>query len=181
MAKVKEIMSTPVLTIEYNKTVEDAAKIMAKNRVGSLIVTKNKKAIGILTDSDIIKKVVAKNKVPSKLKVLSVMGKPLIKVYPDEEIEKVVDKMIRNNVKRLCVVDKEGKPVGIVSLTDVAKSSSKMYELLEKRLEMKESEVTIREETTIGICDVCENYSDNLRLYNDKWVCSNCLDEMLHE
>ncbi|MCS7123045.1 MAG: CBS domain-containing protein [Candidatus Aenigmarchaeota archaeon] len=181
MVVVKDIMSKPVISIDIEKTIKDAAILMGKNRIGCLVVTKKNKAVGILTDGDIIKKVVAKGRVPSRVKVGEVMGRPLIKVYPEYTIEQVVDKMIRNNVKRLCVVDKEGNPVGLVSLTDIAISSSKMYEILAKRAEMKEREVVIREETAIGICDICENYSDILRRYEDKWICSNCMDDILEE
>lgn len=181
MVLAKEIMSTPVKKIEWNKNVEEAAKIMSKYRIGSLVVVKNKKAIGLLTDSDIIKKVVSKNKKPSSVKVFSIMGRPLIKVYEDYPIEKIVDKMEKNNVKRLVVVNKKGEAVGLISLTDLGKKSSRFYEILAKRAEMKEREIVIREESAIGICDNCENYSDNLRLYNDKWLCVNCLDEYLEE
>ncbi|MEM5811404.1 MAG: CBS domain-containing protein [Candidatus Aenigmatarchaeota archaeon] len=181
MALVKDIMSKPVVTIDMEKSIKDAAKLMKKNRIGCLIVVKKGKAVGMLTDSDIIKKVVAEGKLPSKVKVKNVMGRPLIKISPEGKLEEAVEKMEKNKVKRLCVVDEKGKPVGLISLTDIAKSSSKMYEMLREKIEERGEEIVIKEQTTIGICDYCENYSDLLRQYDDKWLCPNCMDEALQE
>lgn len=181
MALVKDVMSKPVITIDMEKSVKDAAKLMKKKRIGCLIVVKKGKAVGMLTDSDIIKKVVAEGKLPSKVKVKNVMGRPLIKVYSEEKLEEAMEKMEKNKVKRLCVIDEKGNPIGLISLTDIAKSSSKLYELLREKIEKREGEVVIKEETTIGICDYCENYSDVLRQYDDKWLCPNCMDEALRE
>jgi CBS domain-containing protein len=180
MILVKEIMVKPVYTIEANKTVREAGKLMRKVRRGFLVVTKNKKPVGVISDSDIINEVVAKNKLASKIKVSEIMSKPIVWISPDEDILTAVDKMKRSNIHRLPVL-KKGKIVGIISLSDIARASPEMMYLLEYRLKMKERPIEIREKYTSGICEVCGNFSDKLEYINNQWVCETCKDEMVAE
>ncbi|MCD6402821.1 MAG: CBS domain-containing protein [Candidatus Aenigmarchaeota archaeon] len=174
--KVKDIMSRRVLTIDLESTVKDAAKKMARGRVGSIIVEKSGKPIGIITDSDIIKKIVAKDKVPSSVKVEELMSTPLIIVKPDDDVSVAKEKMIKNRIKRLPVVEK-GEVVGILTTTDIAMTLPDMVEVLRERLLSREEESMIVEESMAGICEVCGNYSEDLRMVNGLWVCEVCREE----
>lgn len=169
-----------IVTIDQEKTVKQAGELMKKTRKGCLIVTKNGKPVGILSDSDVIKRVVAKNFLPSKIKVKQVMSSPLITISPDDDILSAVRKMKRNNIHRLPVV-LNGKLVGIISLSDIAKTSPEMLDLLEYRLKMKSYEPEIREKITSGICESCGNYSDNLQNVNGQWLCEDCKEDLEHE
>ena len=173
---VKDIMVTPVLTITEERSVQEAAKLMGRKRKGCIIVTRRGKPIGILTDSDIIKRIVAKDIKPSKVKVKEVMSSPLITISPKDDILTAVRKMKRANIHRLPVVSR-GKLVGIISLSDIAKTSPELLDLLEERLRMREEEPRIREETTAGICESCGNYSEILRYVNGQWLCETCIEE----
>ena len=173
---VKDIMVTPVLTITEERTVQEAAKLMGRKRKGCIIVTRRGKPIGILSDSDIIKRIVAKDIKPSKVKVKEVMSSPLITISPEDDILTAARKMKRANIHRLPVVSR-GKLVGIISLSDIAKTSPELLDLLEERLRMREEEPRIREETTVGICESCGNYSDTLRYVNGQWLCETCVEE----
>ncbi|HKZ45157.1 MAG TPA: CBS domain-containing protein [archaeon] len=173
---VKDIMSKPVVTIEDTKSAKDAGILMKKTRKGCLIITKSKKPVGILSDSDLIKRVVAENLKASKVKLSKIMSKPLVVVKIDDDVLVAARKMRRTNIHRLPVVDKD-KVVGIVSLSDIARSSPEMVDLLEFRLKMKEGPYTIEEEMTSGICDSCGNYADDLKSSNDQWVCEDCREE----
>jgi CBS domain-containing protein len=177
---VKEIMAKPVYTIDIKKTAEDAAKVMRKTRRGFLVVIKNKNPVGCISDSDLIDKVMTKSIVARKIKVDKLMGGPVVFVEPDEDVLSVVKKMKRSNVHRMPVINK-GRIVGIISLSDIAKSSPEMLELLEYRTKMKTLPFEIEEETTSGICDNCENYSDDLLRTNDQWLCESCRQEMKEE
>jgi CBS domain-containing protein len=177
---VKDVMSTPVYTIDINKTAQDAGKLMRKIRRGFLVVTKRKKPVGVISDSDIINKIVAKNKLASKIKVGEIMSKPIISVSSNEDMLKAVRKMKKSNIHRLPVID-QGKLVGVISLTDIARTSPEMLDLLEYRLKMKERPFMIRERYTVGICDMCGNYSERLENINDQWVCENCKDQLAEE
>ena len=133
--KVKEIMSSPVVTVDAENTVKEVGEVMRRERKGCVIVTSNGKPIGIISDSDLVKRVVAENKRASELKAKDIMSSPLITVSPDDDIMVAVRKMKRSNIHRLPVVEK-GKVVGIISLSDIAKTSPEMLDLLEYRLKM---------------------------------------------
>lgn len=171
--RVKDIMSKPVITIDADKTVKEAGELMKKVRKGLLVVTKGDKPAGIVTDSDIIKRVVAKDIKPSNVKINDLMSSPLITVGPDDDMLDAVRKMKKSNIHRLPVV-KNGRVVGIVSLTDIARTSPEMLYLLEYRLKMKARPFEIKEEFTSGVCDSCGGYFDDLKKIDDKWLCESC-------
>lgn len=177
---VKDIMIKPVTTIEQDKTIKQAGELMKKTRKGCLIVTKNGKPVGILSDSDIIKRVVAKNLLPSKIKIKQVMSEPLVTIGQDDQILDAVRKMKKNNVHRLPVIVHD-KVIGIVSLSDIAKTSPEMLDLLEYRMKMKTFPPEIKEKFTSGICDSCDNYTDDLKNVGGQWLCESCREELEHE
>jgi len=170
---VKNIMTKPVVQINHNKTVQEAAKIMVKRRVGSIIVVKENNPIGIITETDINKKIVAPGKDPKKIKAEEVMSSPIAFSGPDDDISLIVEMMKRFKIKRIPVVDK-GKIVGIVTDTDIARASPDMLDILNFRLKMREEGASVRESSTSGICESCGGYSDDLMLVDDQWVCENC-------
>lgn len=174
---VKDIMTKKVFTIDISKTAKDAGLVIKKIRRGCLIVTKDKRPIGIVTDSDLIRKVISKNLVASKVKIKNIMSKPLVTVLPEDDILVAVRKMRKSNIHRLPVISGE-KLVGIISLRDIAVTSPEMLDLLEYRLKMKEMPMEIREEFTAGICDSCGNYFERLKNVNDQWVCETCREEL---
>ena len=172
---VKDIMIKP-LTIERNKNVKFVGDLMRKTRRDALLVVKNGKPIGIVTDSDLVKKIIARNKTPSSIKVNEIMSRPLVTTKPMDTILEATRKMKRSNIKRLPVMS-NGKLVGIISLSDIARSSPEMIDLLEYKLSMKEMPTEIKERSTSGICDLCGNYSDDLKNVDGQWVCDDDREE----
>lgn len=177
---VKDIMAKPVLTIDADETAKAAGEKMKKNRKGCLIVVKNGKPVGILSDSDLINKVLVKDKKASEVLVKEIMTAPLVTIKPTDTIVDAVNKIKRNNIHRLPVVDK-GKVVGLISLTDIARSTPEMIELLEYRLRMKEMPIEIVEKRMSGICDSCGNYDEELEYVNGQWLCASCREELKEE
>ena len=115
---IREIMNK-VKTVSPDATVKEAARIMNEFRIGSLIVVDNVgKAIGILTERDILVGVVAKGLAPDTVKVEDVMTKKIIVVEPGATLEEAADIMTRYKIKKLPVVDR-GKLIGIVTATDL--------------------------------------------------------------
>jgi len=174
---VKDLMSKKVTTIEGNKTVFHAAKQMAKERRGYVVIVKKGKPIGILTDSDVLEKVISKGKDPKKVRVKDVMSAPLITISPDEELVEASRLMRKNLIKRIPVV-KNGKLVGIITDSDIARVSPEFINIIEERLKAKEEgfEPKRIEGRISGICEECGNYSDTLYYINDRWLCENCKD-----
>jgi CBS domain-containing protein len=174
---VKDIMTKKVFVIDPNKTAKDAGILMKKIRRGCLVVTEDNRPIGIVTDSDLIRKIISNDLVASKIKVKDIMSKPLVTVEPDDDILVAVRKMRKSNIHRLPVISGE-KLVGIISLRDIAVTSPEMLDLLEYRLKMKEMPFEIKEEFTASTCDSCGNYSDRLKNVNGQWLCETCREEL---
>ncbi len=170
---VKNIMTKPAVRIEHKKTVQRAAKEMIKHRVGSIIVVKNKNPIGIITETDLNKKIVAPGRDPKKVKVIDIMSSPIVFSDPNDDVEVAVEKMEKHKIKRLPVV-RRGKVIGIITNTDIARASPEMIDILNFRLKMRSELPIIKESSTSGLCEVCGGYSNDLKFINDQWVCENC-------
>ena len=173
---VKDVMSSPVLTIDVTKTALDAGKLMRKHRRGFLVVTRRNRPVGVISDSDLINKIICKNVKPGKVRVENMMNEPVISVDPEDDILTASRKMKENNIHRLSVVS-NSRVVGIISLTDIARTSPEMLDLLEYRLKMKETPFDLKEKTTLGICDSCDNFSEDLQNIESQWICEDCREE----
>ena len=173
---VRDIMSAPVLTIDAKKTACDAGKLMRKHRKGFLVVVEKTKPVGVISESDLIEEVVSKNIKSEKIKLEVLMKEPIIAVDPEDDVLTASRKMKENNIHRLPVVS-NGRLLGVISLTDIARTSPEMLDLLEYRLKMKEKPFEIKEKTTLGICDSCDNYSEDLRNIENEWFCEDCREE----
>jgi len=135
--KVEDVMVKEVITIDENSTVKEAAEIMNKFEIGCLIAVRKRKAMGIVTERDLLKRVMAEAKDAAKTKVKDVMSSPLVVVEPGTDLEEAVRLMFQMKIKKLPVV--EGKRlVGLVSLTDIARFQPQMIKIL-KQLAMKQA------------------------------------------
>lgn len=124
-------MIKEVITVDGESTVKEAADIMNRFEIGCLIVTGNGKAEGILTERDLLKRVVSPGKNPLTTAVRTVMSKPLIVVEPDMELEEAAKLMFKLKIKKLPVVD-SGRLMGLVTLTDLARFQPQMIRILKK-------------------------------------------------
>jgi len=118
--KVKEVMKTRADVIHFDHTVEEAAKMMAKGDYGSLPIERNDRMIGMITDRDIVVRVVAKGLNPSSTTVEQCMSEGISYCFEEDEIAVVGQKMISNKIRRMPVVNKNKKLVGMLSLGDIA-------------------------------------------------------------
>ncbi|MGC9310740.1 MAG: CBS domain-containing protein, partial [Candidatus Aenigmatarchaeota archaeon] len=118
--KVKDAMTTELAKIGPDATIKDAAKTMSEFRVGNvLVVDDNEKLVGLITERDIVRKAVAKGKL-SSTKAKDLVTTPIMFVSPEDELIHASDKMLRNKITRLPVVDLEKKEViGILTMKDI--------------------------------------------------------------
>jgi len=129
--KVEDVMVREVITIDENTTVKEAAEVMNKFEIGCLIAVRKGKAVGIITERDLLKRVVAEAKDVNKTRVKDIMSSPLVVVEPNLDIEEAVKLMFQMKIKKLPVV--EGKRlVGLVSLTDIARFQPQMIKILKQ-------------------------------------------------
>ncbi len=135
--KVEDVMVKDVITIDEDSTVKEAAKVMNNFEIGCLVAVRKGKAVGIITERDLLKRVVAEAKDADKTKVKDVMSTPLIVVEPDMGLEEAVRLMFQMKIKKLPVVDGK-RLVGLVTLTDIARFQPQMIKIL-KQLAMKKA------------------------------------------
>lgn len=135
--KVEDVMVKEVITIDENSTVKEAAEIMNKFEIGCLIAVRKGKAMGIITERDLLKRVVAEAKDANKTKVKDVMSSPLVVVEPSMDLEEAVRLMFQMKIKKLPVVDGK-RLVGLVSLTDIARFQPQVIKIL-KQLAMRQA------------------------------------------
>ena len=132
MSVVSEIMPQKkvVVTVDINDNPSalDVAKLMAKHRIGSVVVIEgqNKRPVGMITERDIIKKVTAQNKSADQVAVRHIMSSPLITVKSIDSIDTAAETIADNRVKRLVVLEQDGSMVGILSVSDIAKKLAKI-------------------------------------------------------
>ncbi|HZA42602.1 MAG TPA: CBS domain-containing protein [Nitrososphaeraceae archaeon] len=122
---VKNIMTREVITINFDRNIMDAAKLMTTNHISSLIVEKNHEAVGIISERDFVRKVCSKDLRASEILVSDIMSNISITAEPDIPLEVAVQRMINHKIRRLPVLEK-GKIVGIVTVTDLAKELRKV-------------------------------------------------------
>jgi CBS domain-containing protein len=119
--KLEDVMVEDVITVEEKATIKKAVELMNKHEIGCLIVVKKGKPAGIVTERDMLKRILQESKDPEKIKVNEIMSKPLIVGKPQMDIEDAVKLMFKRNIKKLPVAD-EGHLVGLVTLTDLVRS-----------------------------------------------------------
>jgi CBS domain-containing protein len=119
MPTVKDFMTKDVLTVDANKTVLEAAVLMSKNDVGDLVVMENDMPVGIVTERDFVRRVIAMEK-STDAKVSEVMSTPLRVIDPEAPIKEAARRMVNKGIRRLVVI-KDNKLVGIITATDFAR------------------------------------------------------------
>jgi CBS domain-containing protein len=118
--QVQEIMSRDVVLASPDDTVQSAAKKMAEIDAGALPVGEQDRLVGMVTDRDIVVRAVAKGSGPKQCKVRDVMSSDIKYCYEDESVEDVARNMSSLQIKRLPVLNREKRLVGIVALGDLA-------------------------------------------------------------
>ncbi len=119
--KLVDVMVQDVITVEDEATIKKAAELMNQHEIGCLIVVKKGKPAGIVTERDMLNRILLEARDPEKVKVNEIMSKPLIVGKPEMEIEDAVKLMFKRNIKKLPVANKKNL-VGLVTLTDLVRS-----------------------------------------------------------
>jgi CBS domain-containing protein len=148
MKRVTEIMNEgPVDVVERGLNVMYAASIMKERARGSLVVVDNGKPVGIITERDIVRRLVAEGKSASATKVGEIMSTPLISVGPEATVAAVVRVMYENGIRRLPIVEND-RVIGMLTVTDLARvlyrEREKSDEILRAMARFKELERTVQ-------------------------------------
>src|ERR671923_2276630 len=145
-ASVGEIMNERIETIGILNTAQEAAMKMANKNVSSLVVLDDDdgKAVGILTERDLVRRVCTKNIPSSSVTIQNTISSPIKTIAPDTPIDDGADIMIRNKIRHIVVADENREPIGIVSATDIVafvrENSKAMAQVTREVLEALEKE-----------------------------------------
>ena len=131
MSTVYEVMTPNVVTITPDQSVESAARIMANHGISSIIVFDGIDPVGILTEKDILTRIVAAGHDPRKITVAEIMTSGIVACSPDTSIEEACRTMQDKKIKKLAVMDNDVL-AGIVSLTDIANTQPELIETLKQ-------------------------------------------------
>lgn len=123
--RIREVMSSPVDTIAPNTTIAAAARKMRDANVGCLLVGSGDQVLGIVTDRDIVVRGLAEGKAPNRNKVWTVMSSEVLCCLEDQPVEAAARLMAEHGVRRLPVLDRAGRPTGVVSLSDLQGGASR--------------------------------------------------------
>jgi len=124
MPSVKDLMTKDVVTISSSKTVYDAVVLMTEKKIGCLIIIDGTAPVGIVTERDIVRKIVYQRLLPHEIKISEIMSKPLVTIAPDSSLRDAARLMLKNAIRRLPVI-KENELVGMLVASDFAKHLSK--------------------------------------------------------
>ena len=119
MGQVRDIMEKNVITIDINETANNAANQMKENDISFLVIIKNGKPVGVVSERDFVQKLCINNQNSSDVKISDIMSYKFRWVNPTTKIEDAIQKMLNNNIRRLLVLDDE-KLVGVITQTDLA-------------------------------------------------------------
>jgi CBS domain-containing protein len=178
---VKEAMKTNIAIVSQNMSILEASRLMKKRNIGNVIVVEKKQPIGILTESDILKKVVAEGYNAKDIIVKDIMSIPLIIIDPYVTLEDAMKTMLKCNVRRLPVCEK-GQLIGIITQKDISRLSPILHEISKEWYDIRvRDETYYKKQIFSGKCEDCGILSSNLKNVDDRLLCEDCIDALQYE
>ena len=175
---IRDAMTPNVKTINADASVSDASKIMAGYKIGGLIVGNNSVPEGIITESDIIRKVVSNNLKAAEVNVKDVMTDDVITIEISKDLDEAARIMAKNSIRRLPVMN-DGKLVGIITSRDVIALSPEYSTILIENAKLQPS-LEYVDDMEEGECERCGNFAD-LTEINGRFLCEKCKEDIEEE
>lgn len=178
---VKEVMKIKPVIVQPFMTIQEAARIMKEKKIGNVIVAEVNHPIGILTESDIIKKVVCEAKNPKDVLVEDVMSKPLIVTDPYVSLQEALKIMGKCNIRRLPVIE-NNRLVGIITQRDISRLSPALTEIAHEWSDIEtKDEKYLHSQMFSGKCEDCITLCTNLKNVDGRLLCEDCIDGLKYE
>ena len=127
--KVEDVMTMDVITMGEKASVKEAAETMSQNEISCVVTARKGKAIGIITETDLLKRVIVECKNAKKTKIGEIMSSPLEVVAPGTSLEEALQLMFQKKIKKLPIVEKNHL-LGLISLTDIARCQPAIIKIL---------------------------------------------------
>jgi CBS domain-containing protein len=174
---VRDIMSRPPITAKETDSVMVVSKLMVQRNIGCVIILdKAGKPSGIITERDIVQRIAASDLVPSNVKVLQIMSKPIVSVSPGISVNDAAKEMNHKRIRRLAIVE-GGKLVGIVTMKDILEVTPTLIDLISEK-----NQAGLRTTKTpsglAGYCDECETWSERLIQKEGVFLCADCSKDL---
>ncbi len=142
--KVCDVMTLKPVSVSPKTTIAECGIVMAKNHVGSLVVRSGVAIVGLITEKDIVRKVVAKNLDPKKTLVEEVMLRKFSVISPEKDVYDALVLMRDKNIRQVPVMDGRNM-VGFLTGKDILKVQPQLFELLADKIELREQDRKLRE------------------------------------
>ena len=182
---VFEVMNKAVIVIDINSDIPAIAREMVSRDAGSVIITENGKAMGIITERDFVKSIVTEDRRPSDVKASEILSTPLVTVEPETSIIEASEIMLKANIKRLPVL-RNDIVIGVISNTDILMVTPGLNTILKDLIDMNREallsipsieEISKAEDFSTGVCESCEVFSTDLKFVDGRYLCGNCRQE----
>lgn len=172
---VRDIMNSPIISASPSDTIKDIAIKMKEERIGSIVIMENEKAVGVVTDWDIVSNAVIKDIKPTMVKASDIMQK-LHTIEGEEGITEAARILRQHNIKRLGVVYKN-RLVGIISASDVIAVTPDLVDVISEKAALMRGDVGRSAGNVSGYCDECGEWSDLLQFDEGTFSCEECRGE----
>lgn len=182
---VSEVMNKAVIVMDINSDIPAIAREMVSRDAGSIIVTENGMAMGIITERDLVRGIITEDSRPSEVNASEILSTPLITVEPEMNIVEASEIMLKANIKRLPVL-KNGIVIGVISNTDILMVTPGLNTILKDLIDMNREallsipsieEISEGEDFSTGVCESCYIFSYDLKFVDGRYLCGNCRQE----
>ncbi len=176
--KIEDVMSSPVVTIKDTDSVLVASKLMKKHEIGSVVVVdKSGKPLGLMTERDVVRRVAALDLLPSTVKAVKSMTKPLITVESSANVTEAAKKMREKKIRRLVVVQ-GGELKGIITSKDIVDITPALIDVVAEKSQISPVQKIKEAAQLSGYCDRCGAWADELKSRDGQFLCEDCASEM---
>ena len=183
---VAQVMNKAVIVMDINSDASAIAREMVSRDAGSVIITENGLAMGIVTERDLVRDIVTEDRKPDGIDASEILSSPLITLEPEKSIVEASEIMLKANIKRLPVL-KDSTIIGVISNTDILMVTPGLNTILKDLIDMNREallsipsieEISEPENFHSGICESCYTFSYDLRLVNGEYICGRCREEV---
>lgn len=170
---IADIMTVKPVVVAPETSIAECAKLMAKYKVGSIIIKENFKPTGVITEQDVVRKIVAEGANAETTLVKEVMAKKLITITPDKDIMHAMELFKENNIRHLPVTN-QSKLVGFVTLKDALKYQPQLFEIMSENLKNRKVREFKGDNPNAGFCGGCDDHVDFLYQIKGQNLCHGC-------
>ena len=178
---VRDIMAVNVISMPPDASVFEVSKAMAEMDIGSVIIADKDRPLGIITESDIVRRVIVKEKDTKTTTASEIMSSPIVHVEPGTGLTDAMRVMAKSNIRRVAVL-KNNSLAGIITSRDLLRWSPELIDILVESLRLKDENASSRTEEGDdgdlaaygGDCSSCGEYSTDLVLEDGEYLCESC-------